>query len=170
MIKSRRTGGASRLGSSLAEIAQELRPGVLAGPQEDGVGVPGRLFRHGRHMQAAHRHEDAFGPVFVRDPVSAIGGGDVDLEDDQVGAVAQVELLDVLVAQGDLVVGVQIRSQSGQSEYLIGRKNGLVASVSAGRMSRTFIAAAYRPNLLESRSGGRVGACIHSPWATSPPR
>ncbi|MGW0658537.1 hypothetical protein [Streptodolium elevatio] len=52
--------------------------------------------------------------------VRAAGGGDVRLDDHQVGACAehrgQMEELDVLVAQVDLVVGVEVSGEGGPAE------------------------------------------------------
>ena len=49
------------------------------------------------------------------------------------------------------------RPSGGNSEYLIGRKNGLVASVNAGRIIVTRIPA---------RLGARCGVMVSDPWAS----
>ena len=83
--------------------------------------------------------------VVVRDAIGTVRRGDVDLDDHQVRRVVQVERLHVLVLNLHVVVLAQVRGQRGQaerrnSEYLMGRQNGLVASVSAGRIILTFTA------------------------------
>lgn len=52
----------------------------------------------------------------VRQLVGAAGGRDVDLDHDQLGVVVQVERLDVLVLQGDLILGVEIPGEGGEAE------------------------------------------------------
>ena len=71
-------------------------------------------------------------------------GGDVDLDHHQVRLVVEIEALDVLVLERDLVVRRRGSPpgwrgpRGGNSEYLIGRKKGLTASVRAGRIIFTF--------------------------------
>ena len=67
-------------------------------------------------MQPAQADVSALAPVMVGQAVGAVGGGDVDLDDHQIGLVVQVERLDVLVLQGDLVVLIQVTRQGGQPE------------------------------------------------------
>ena len=103
-------------GTPRAKVREELREGLLAGPEEHRVGVRRRLVGQRRHVQAAERDEDAFRPVVVGDAVGAARVGDVDLDDDEVGRVVGVERRDVLVHQHRLVVGPEIGRERGQAE------------------------------------------------------
>ena len=122
---------------------RETRECLLARPEKDGVGVRRRLVGQRRDVQAAERDEHASRAVVVGERVGAARVGDVDLDDDEVRPIVGVERLDVLVLDRRLVVGRRDRPASvarpsgGNSEYLIGRQYGLVASVSAGRMNLT---------------------------------
>ena len=53
------------LGMAAAEVGEESRPRVLAGPEEDRVGVRGRLVRQRRDVQAAERHVRAARAVVI---------------------------------------------------------------------------------------------------------
>ena len=149
------------LRAAAPEIGEELRPGVLAGAEEDRVGVRGRLVRQRRHVQSAKRDVRAPPPVVIGDAIGAVRRRDVDLNHDEVRRVVQVERLDVLVLNLHVVVIVRdtpasvARPSGGNSEYLIGRQNGLVASVSAGRIILTFIA--RPPRRRAPRSRARAG-------------
>ena len=118
----------------------------------------GRLVRQRRDVQAAEADVGAPAPVVVGERVGAAGGGDVDLDDDEVGLVVEAQPLDVLVLDLDLVVvgpgsAASVASPSGgNSEYLMGRKNGLIASVSAGRIILTFMDTSPGPS---RRPGGK---------------
>ena len=105
-----------RLGAAGAEVREERRPGVLARPAEHAVGVPGRLLRQARRVQAAEADVGALGAVVVGVAVGATGRGDVRLDDDEVGLVVEAQLLHVLVLQVDLVVRVQVAGQGGEPE------------------------------------------------------
>ena len=103
-------------GSSRLQIAQELRERVLAGPQKDRVGVRRGFVRQGRDVEAPQRDVRASRAIVVRDPVGAIGVGDVDLDDDEVGMIVEIELLDVLVLESDFEVGIEIGGEGGQAQ------------------------------------------------------
>jgi hypothetical protein len=46
-----------------------------------------------------------------------MGIRDVDLDDDQVRLVVQIQLLDVLVLQRGLEIGIQMRSESRETQW-----------------------------------------------------
>ena len=104
------------LRAAAPEVAQEPRPCVLAGPEEDRVGVRAGLVGQRRHVQPAKRHVGSAGAVVVRDAIGPVRGGDVDLNDDQVRRVIQVERLHVLVLNLDVVVFTQVRGQRREAE------------------------------------------------------
>jgi len=103
-------------GDARPEVPEELRPSVLPGAQEEGVGVRRSLAGERGDMQPPETDMHPAGAVMVRDPVGPAGGGDVDLDGDQVRAVLQVERLHVLVADRGLVVGIEVTRQGGQSQ------------------------------------------------------
>ena len=88
-------------------------------------------------MQSTQRHEAASGPVVIRDPIGALGVGDVDLDHDQVGAIAGigVKVLDMFVDDHRLVFGSQVGGQRGQTER---RKQGVLdrAPIGAGGLGQ----------------------------------
>ena len=84
------------------EVAQELREGVLAGSEEDRVGVRRGFLGQRGDVQAAERDVRALAAVVIGNPIRAIGVGDVDLDDDQVRVIVEIERLDVLVLQRDV--------------------------------------------------------------------
>jgi hypothetical protein len=67
-------------------------------------------------VQAAQHDVGAAGPIVVGDAIRAMRRRDVDLDHDQVGLVAQVELFDVLVLNADLVVIVQVAGERRESQ------------------------------------------------------
>ena len=97
-------------------ISKKCRPGGLARTEEDAIGVGGGLFGQGGDVQPAQAYIGALAMVMVRQAISAVGVGDVDLDDHQIRLVVQVERLDVLVLQGDLVIFIQITRQGSQPE------------------------------------------------------
>ena len=111
MIRSRRIGGRptqrSRLraihalGTAAPEIGQEARPGVLAGPEEDRVGVRSGFVGQRRHVQPAERDIGASGAVVIGEAIRAVRRRDVDLDHHQVGRIVEIERLDVLVLNLD---------------------------------------------------------------------
>jgi len=105
-------------GMSLSQVPEKAGKRLLAGSQKDGVGV-GRGFLGQRgHVQSAKGHKAALGPTPVSDTVGAIGVGDVDLNDHEVGRVVsqQVQRLDVLVDEGRPVLRREIRGERGETE------------------------------------------------------
>ncbi len=99
------------------EIIEEHRPGVLAWPEEDRVGVRGGLVRQRGDVQPAEGDEDAAGPVRVGQLVGAAGRRDVDLDHHEVGPVAvEVQPLHVLVPDPHLVVRAQVPGQGRQPQ------------------------------------------------------
>ena len=105
-----------RLGAAGAQVGQEARPGVLAGPGENRVGVSGGLLGQRSDMQAPERDEDAAPAVRVGDLVGAARAGDVDLDRHQVGRVSGRERLNVLVGDFRFVLRRQIGGERGQAE------------------------------------------------------
>ena len=98
------------------EIGEESRPRVLAGSEKDRVRMPGSLFRQRRDVEASKRHMRAPSAVVIREAIRAVRGGDVDLNDDQVGRVVQVEPLHVLVLNFDVILTREKPRQRGQAE------------------------------------------------------
>ena len=157
-MRSRRIGGmrssvrpvvdtVDRRGMTGAKIREELRKRLIAGSEKDGIGVRRRFVRQRRNMQAAQRHEHAQRPVPVRQPIRAAGVGDVDLDDDQIRQIRSADPANraawtcsstiTASSSGRRYAASVARPSGGNSEYLIGRKYGLVASVSAGRTNVT---------------------------------
>ncbi len=96
---------------SCRQVFQELREGVLSRSGKDRVCVRCRLIRQRCDVEATEQYVGTTRTIVVCDLVRAIGVGDVDLNDHQVWLVVEVELLDVLVLQGDLEVGIEIRGE-----------------------------------------------------------
>ena len=141
-------GIVARRGHAGGVVGEEAGPGVLAGAGEDGIGMRGGLVREGGDVQTAEADENAAGAIRVGDRVGAARTGDVDLDDDEIGAIVEAELLDVLVDDFGVMDRVEVAARvasprGGKREYLMGRKRGLVASVSAGRMNFTCILLEY---------------------------
>jgi hypothetical protein len=67
-------------------------------------------------VQPAHGDEGAPGAVAVGDLVGAPGGGDVGLDDDEVGIVVQIQRLHVLVLDDDVGSLIAVGGESGQAE------------------------------------------------------
>ena len=94
-------------------------------------------------MQPAEHDEAAARAVAIGQAIGAVGVRDVDLDDDEVGRVVEGQGLHVLVFDHRLVVWIEIGGERRQAEgrekrgTSTGRQNGLVASVSAGRMNLT---------------------------------
>jgi hypothetical protein len=91
-------------GAAGAEVGEERGPGVLAGAQENGIGVRRGLVGERCDMEAAQCDIDAALPIVVGDPVRTGRRGDVHLDDDEVGCIVEVDRLDVFVMERDLVV------------------------------------------------------------------
>ena len=98
------------------EVAQELRERVLAGAEEDRVGVWRRFLRQGRDVQPAERDMRALSPVVIGNPICAECVRDVDLDHHQVRLILEIERLDVFVLQGDVQRGIEIRRQRREAE------------------------------------------------------
>jgi hypothetical protein len=104
---------------SCRQVLQELRKGVLSGSDEDRVCVRYRLIRQRCDVEATKEYVGTARTILVSDLVRPICVGDIDLNDHQVWLVGEVELLDMLIVQRDLEVGIEIRGQSCQAK---GRK------------------------------------------------
>src|SRR5262249_13064491 len=59
--------------TSVAKVAQKLRPRVLSRPKEDGVGMPRSLVGQRGDVQAAESDKCALAPIVIRNRVRAIG-------------------------------------------------------------------------------------------------
>ena len=59
-------------------------------------------------MQPTQAHIRPLGAISVRDLVSAVCVGDINLDHDQVRLIIQIELLYVLVLEEDFIVCVQV--------------------------------------------------------------
>ena len=59
-------------------------------------------------MQASEADECASAAIVVGDPVGAVGVGDVDLDDDEIGGVVYSQRLDVFVDDEGGVIGREI--------------------------------------------------------------
>jgi hypothetical protein len=69
------------------------------------------------HVQAAQGDMRAASAVVVGDAIGTIRGGDVDLDNDEVGRVVQIEHLDVLVLNLHIGVRVEIGRQRREAEW-----------------------------------------------------
>src|SRR5947208_250777 len=104
---------------SIRKVSQECGEGVLPRSDEDRVRVWCCFIRQRRNVEAAERDVGAARTIVVGDSVRAIGVGDVDLNDHQVGSIVEIERLDVLILQSDFEVGIEVRGESRQAQ---GRK------------------------------------------------
>ena len=104
------------LRSAGSEVAQELRPRVVARAEEDRVRVRGGLLRARSHVQSAQAHVRTAGAVVRRELVGASRVGDVDLDGDEVRGVAVSDRRDMLVAQLDLVGLAEMRGKRCQTQ------------------------------------------------------
>ena len=75
--------------ASSGEIGQELRPRVLAGSDENRIGMRRCFVRKGRHVQPAKHHVHAACAVVIGEAIGALRRSDVDLDHDQIGIVAR---------------------------------------------------------------------------------
>src|SRR6187397_579767 len=107
----------------------------------------------------------------VREAVGAIGVRDVDLNDDEVGMVIEIDRLDVLVLDGCLDVGVEIRRERGEAERreqgVLDRPPVRAGGFSQGRQDELGAAHARKYNLnnftLQSTSNRRRAISTASP-------
>ena len=99
-----------------AEVGEELGKCLLAGTEEDGIGVGRGFVGQGRDVQAAERHEHAARPIAIRKAVRAMRIGDVDLDQHEVRRVVGVEARHVLVDDDGPVFRRQVRRQRGEAE------------------------------------------------------
>ena len=99
-----------------SEVAKELRKGLLAGAEKDRVGVRRRFGGQRRDMQATESHKRTGGTIRVGEAVGAVGVGDVDLNDDQVGPSDRVVRLDMFVHDRGVIGVFQIRRQRREAE------------------------------------------------------
>ncbi len=116
-----------------AVVGQKSGPGVLAGAQEHRVGVLHRLVGERGRVQAAEADVGAPGAVPAGDVVGAGGRGDVGLDHHEVGLVVERHVLDVLVADLDVVVGVEIAGELGEAQ---GRKQRVLDRPPEGTVAR----------------------------------
>jgi hypothetical protein len=98
-----------------AEVSEELGEGLLAGAEEDGIGVGGGFVGEGCDVEATKADEGSAGAVVVGEAVGAVGVGDVDLNDDEVGVVVEGEGLNVLVMDFGVIVGGEVGSEGGEA-------------------------------------------------------
>jgi len=111
----------------LPVIGEKSRPDILARSQKNGVGMRRSLMGQRGHMQPSQCYVCSPGAILVSQLVSAVSRSDIDLDHHQLSVVVQIQLLYMLILDGDLVIFTQIpgqRSQTerGKREYLIGRK------------------------------------------------
>ena len=71
------------------KVLEELRKRLITGAEEDGVGVRSGFVGQRSDVESAEADERADAAVVVGDLVGAVGVGDVDLDDDEVGRVAE---------------------------------------------------------------------------------
>src|SRR5436309_6025732 len=69
-----------------------------------------------RSVEAAERHMSPPAAIVIREPIRAVRGGDVGLDDDEIGCVVQGEPLHVLVLNLNFIVISEIRSEEHTSE------------------------------------------------------
>jgi hypothetical protein len=67
-------------------------------------------------VQSTQRHENTLGAVVIRDAISAIGVGDIDLDQDQVGLVVNDERRNMLVNDLGMVVRAEIGGDGRKPE------------------------------------------------------
>ncbi len=67
-------------------------------------------------METAKANEGANTAVVVGDLVGAVGIGDVDLDDDEIGSVVEGERLNMLVDDDSVVVGREVGGERCQAE------------------------------------------------------
>ena len=111
-----RPGDVARRGLAAAQVREEHWPGVLAGTDEDRVGVGGRLVRARRDVETAEDDPHAAGPIAVGDRVGPLRRRDVDRHHDEVRVVVERQTLDVLVLELGLVVGIEVAGERGEPE------------------------------------------------------
>jgi hypothetical protein len=118
---------------TIAKILQEGGKRLLARAEDDRVGMRGGFVWKRRHVQAAEGDEDASGAVVVREPIGAVGVGDVDLNQDEVGPVVDSQRLDVLIDDRGVIVWIEEGGERGQAK---GREEGVLdrPPVGAGRL------------------------------------
>ena len=118
-----------------AKLREKLGKRLFRGAEEYRVRVRRRFLGQRRHVQPAHRHECAPGPVVVGDAIGAIGVRDVGLDEHEIRPVVEVELLHMLVHEHRFVVRVEKRGQRGEAER---RKQRVLngTPVGAGRLRK----------------------------------
>ncbi len=99
-----------------AEVGEEGRPRSFAGAEHDRVGVQRRLLGQGGRVKPAEYDVGAARAVEGRELVGAMGRGDVGLDRDDVRRVVGARDRDVLVADLDLVVGIEVGGQRHEPE------------------------------------------------------
>ena len=96
---------------------------MFTGSEKDCVGVRRRFIGKGGDVETAKENISTTRTIVISNLVRAIGVGDVDLNDYQVGLVVEVKLLNVLVLQGHLDVGIEIGGESRETKR---RKKGIL--------------------------------------------
>ena len=99
-----------------AKVFQKLREGLFSGAQENCIGVSGSLFRERGYMQPTQANEGSFRAVVVRNPVSAMGIRNVDLNHHQVGNIVEREPFYMLVHNEPTIVPREIRCQRSKAQ------------------------------------------------------
>src|SRR5574341_997341 len=102
--------------ATLSEVREELGPCILAGTQEDRIGVPRSFIGQRRDMQTAETYVGASGTVMVGNLIGAVGGGDINLYHNEVWLIIQAEGFDMLILKIDFVVRVEITRQRGKPQ------------------------------------------------------
>lgn len=116
-----------------AKVREKLGERLLRRAQKYRVGVRRGLIGQRGHVQSPDRHECAPGAIVVGDAIGAIGVRDVRLDQHEIRAVVEVELLHVLVHEHRLIVRVEKRGQGCEAER---RKQRVLdwTPVGAGRL------------------------------------
>src|SRR4029453_10927745 len=89
---------------------------MFSRPEKNRVCVGRSFIRKRRDVQATEHDICSTRTIMVGDPVRTISIGDVNMNNHQVRLIVEVELLNVLILQGDLEVRIEIRSQRCQTK------------------------------------------------------
>ena len=109
-------GGVDGLRRSCAQMLEELREGLIAGPQKDRVGMGRGLVRKGSDVQPSETYIHTNSSIVICNFVSPKSIRYVDLNHHQIGRVIEVQWLDMLVNYDCLIIGREICSKRRQTQ------------------------------------------------------
>src|SRR5947207_5483546 len=76
---------------AVAEVFEELRPGVFAGPQKKGVRMKRGFLRQRSHMKTSQAYVRTALAIKIGDLIGTPGGSNVDLNDDEIRHVIETK-------------------------------------------------------------------------------